>query len=493
MAEEMQQANLKADGDAVIPRLRLSESGTTGLAISNKQIIEEANQLFRFPQFIKVVNEMRNDATVASALLAYRTLFGRVDWSIEPPIGATQQQKDRAKFIESCLTDMEHSWGSFITEVCSYLDYGFAIHEKVFRRRLRSNGSKYNDGLIGWRKLPVRSQSTINNWIFSEDGRELIAVEQSLANVKNSAKYMLATQGKSTIEIPREKFLLFSCDSTKENPEGRSILKGAYTAYKKLDLLQNQLMIGVARDLGGVPCFGIHPRYLSPDASPEEKAVADSFKQIGENLTTGAQGSVVMPLMYDPESKQPIFKMELLESKGGKAYDVPAICKSLQEDILNAMSCSQLYLVGNAADNYSVSEGRTNIMSLHLSYRLKEIASVINEDLIAQTFKLNGWTDTELPKIVFSDFDEQNIDEFGKFLQRTAAVGLVEKTRPVLNLINRRMGVPQRPLDEPVDETIMTGYQSNSGQGYASATGGLDGTANSAPKQDKVVKNPENS
>ena len=130
-------------------------------------------------------------------------------------------------------------------------------------------------------------------------------------------------------------------------------------------------------------------------------------------------------------------------------------------------------------------------MSLHLSYRLKEIAAVINEDLIAQTFKLNGWTDTELPKIVFSDFDEQNIDEFGKFLQRVAAVGLVEKTRPVLNLINRRMGVPQRPLDEPVDETIMTGYQSNSGQGYASATGGLDGTANSALSKIKLLKTGE--
>ena len=71
-----------------------------------------------------------------------------------------------------------------------------------------------------------------------------------------------------------------------------------------------------------------------------------------------------MPLMYDPESKTTNFKMELLESKGGKAYDVPAICKSLQQDILNAMSCSQLYLVNNAACNYSVSEGRTNIMSL---------------------------------------------------------------------------------------------------------------------------------
>ena len=213
---------------------------------------------------------------------------------------------------------------------------------------------------------------------------------------------------------------------------------------------------------------------------------------IGENLSTGAQSSVVMPLMYDPETKQPVFKMELLESKGGKAYDVPAICRKLQEDILNAMLCSQLYLTGNAADNYSVAEGRTNIMSLHLSYRLREIADVINNDLIPQTFKLNGWTDAELPKLVFGDFDEQNIDDFGKFVQRVSAVGLVEKTRPVLNLINKRMGVPLRPLDEPVDDAIMTGYKSNSGKGMASATGGLSGTSNSASEDDDSVSNLEN-
>ena len=42
MAEEMQQANLSADADAVIPRLKLSESGTTVFTISNKQILEES-------------------------------------------------------------------------------------------------------------------------------------------------------------------------------------------------------------------------------------------------------------------------------------------------------------------------------------------------------------------------------------------------------------------------------------------------------------------
>ena len=63
--------------------LNLVRSGITGLTVSNKQILEEANRLFQFPQFTKVVNEMKNDTTVASALLAYKTLIGRVDWNVE--------------------------------------------------------------------------------------------------------------------------------------------------------------------------------------------------------------------------------------------------------------------------------------------------------------------------------------------------------------------------------------------------------------------------
>ena len=255
-------SNLKPDSDAVIPRIKLSEYGTTGLRVSNKQIYEEANRLFQYPQFIKVVNEMKNDATVASCLLAGKTLIGRVDWSVQPPVGATDTQKQRAKFIESCMNDMDHTWGSFITEVTSYLEYGFDVHEKVFRRRLRSNGSRYNDGLVGWKKLAQRNQNTITGWKFSEDGRELLSVEQSVANLNSSVKLALSKGVGSTIEIPKSKFLLFTCDSTNEEPEGRSILKGAYTSYKKLQLLQDQMMIGVARDLGGVPVFGIPPRYL---------------------------------------------------------------------------------------------------------------------------------------------------------------------------------------------------------------------------------------
>jgi len=487
------EAALQPDSDAVVPRIKLGESGITGLRQSNKQILEEANRLFQFPQFIKVVNEMRSDATIAANLLAYRTLIGRVEWSVEAPVGATETQKARAEFIKSCMNDMEHSWGSFITEITSYLEYGFAIQEKVFRRRLKANGSRFNDGLVGWKKLAPRSQSTIYSWNFSEDGRDLLSVDQDLSGIQNSAKFALANNGNSRITISRNKFMLFSCDSTKENPEGRSLLKGAYVAYKKLNLLQDQMMIGVARDLGGLPKFGIHPRYLSPDASPEDKAVADSFRQIGENLTTGAQGSVVMPLMYDPESKQPVFTMELLESKGGKAYDVPAICKQLQDDIASAMSCSVLRLTGNSPDNYSVGTGKTNLMALHLAYRLKEMADVINNDLIPQTFALNGWTDTEFPKIVFGDFDRPAMEEFSKMLQRVASVGLVEFDRPVANLVREYIGVPVKEEDEPIDKEALTnqGGTSKSGAGFASPAG--EGTAKSPSGRDNSSVNVENS
>ena len=484
---------LQPDSDSVIPRIRLGEAGITGLVKRNDQILEEANRLFQYPNFISVVNEMKNDPTVASCLLGQRTLIGRVEWSVEPPVGATETQKSRAKFIESCMHDMEHSWQSFITEVTSYLEYGFSIHEKVFKRRIKTNGSRYNDGLVGWKKLAIRSQSTISGWKFSDDGRELLEVEQDLSSISGPAKYALANAGISKLNIPRNKFLLFTCDSTRENPEGRSILKGAYTAYKKLNLLQDQMMIGVARDLGGVPIIGVHPRYLDPNASPEDKAVADSFRQMGENLTTGAQSSVLMPLMYDPESKQPIFKFDLLESKGGKAYDVPAICKQLQDDIAAALSCSILRLTGNSPDNFSVGTGKTNLMALHLAYRLKEIAEVINNDLIPQTFALNGWTDEQLPRLVFGDFDRPAMEEFSKMLQRVASVGLVEFDREVANMVREYIGVPVKEEDAPIDKESLTNQGnggSKSGQGFASPSG--EGTRKTPSGRDNSSENVEN-
>jgi phage gp29-like protein len=92
---------------------------------------------------------MKTDPTVAAALNVYRMMLTRVKWRVAPPENATETEKQRAKFVESCMSDMEGTWSQFMAEVVTYLEYGFSVQEKVFRRRLTRNGSKYSDGLVG--------------------------------------------------------------------------------------------------------------------------------------------------------------------------------------------------------------------------------------------------------------------------------------------------------------------------------------------------------
>jgi hypothetical protein len=86
----------------------------------------------------------------------------------------------------NCMHDMSHGWDDFVCESLTHLPYGYAFMEEVFKKR---NGeqpgqdemsedtpsteepqhpasSVYDDGLVGWRKLPLRAQETTLRWDF---------------------------------------------------------------------------------------------------------------------------------------------------------------------------------------------------------------------------------------------------------------------------------------------------------------------------------------
>ena len=257
--KELNTSALKPDEDAIIPRVRMGELGAVGLKVSAKQILEEADRELRFPQLIQIVDKMKKDPTLATALHLYRMMIGRVKWKVKPPMEGDANSKARAKFIETCMGDMEHSWQSFIMELLSYMEYGFSVHEKVYRRRLPQQGSKYSDGLVGWRKLPIRSQSTIYGWLYDMDAREVTGVEQYLYNVSDPLQSPNIYMSLSKITIPRNKFLLFTADSQRGNPCGNSPLKAAYIPWRYRILVEENEAIGVTRDLGGIPvdCSGL--------------------------------------------------------------------------------------------------------------------------------------------------------------------------------------------------------------------------------------------
>ena len=122
---------LQQDADTTIPRLALKETGFVGLRTSNGSILAETQRAFRYPAFISVVNEMRNNPTVGAAMNAYRFLMSRPKWTIVPPQGADDILKERAAIVNTMLGDMEDSFESFILSAIPYLEYGYSIHNIV--------------------------------------------------------------------------------------------------------------------------------------------------------------------------------------------------------------------------------------------------------------------------------------------------------------------------------------------------------------------------
>jgi len=488
---ELDTAGLES-GDASVPRIRMGEVGTTGLKVSNKVILEEARTELRWPKVINTYKNMQKDATINSAINLYKMMLARIDWKVEAPKGATPEQEKKAAFLQQCTDDMEATWASFIQDVSSSYVYGFSVQEKVYRRRLKATGSKFNDGLIGWKKLPIRSQDTISGWVFSEDGRDLQAVEQDLTTVNQYGRYnSLSARNGNVITIPRNKFMLFRVNPERDNPEGSSMLKNAWLAWKYRTGIEEQEAIGITRNMVGTPVIKIPAIYLSPDATEEQKSIRDYYYNMVRNLERNEQSGIVLPNAYDPESRQPLFEFELLSVASGKQYDTSAIITRWDYKILTSLFADFLKLGQDQVGSFALAGAKTSIMAMAIEARLREIADVLNKDLIPQTFALNGWDDEELPKFTYTDLDEEDLDEFSKLVQRIFSVNAIEFDREIANIIRERgFGATPYPKDQPVDEDLLPQNRSRAGDGMKTAG---DGTSTSVAGQDESVDNLENS
>lgn len=489
-----QGAASSADEGVTIPRIKLAEQGFVGLRTQSGQIFAESNVAFRYPQFIKTVNEMRHNPTVGSAMNVYRMMISRVNWKVEAPKNGSEQDKQRAAIVQSMMGDMEHSWRSFIEEVVPYLEYGFGVHEKVLRRRLTRNGSVFNDGLIGIKKLAPRNQDTIQRWAFSDDGADLLAVEQTLINLENGSRFNNRKNDHGLITIDREKFLLFTASANKGNPQGNSIYKAIYLAYKQLSLLQDQELIALAKDVQGILKIGLHPKYLDPNASAADLAAVAGFQAIIDNYNNGTQRGLLVPIMKDADGND-MFTYDLMEAKGVAKYNLEEIIKRLQSDILSALSVDILKLGADGTGSFSLAESKSSVLAIAIDYRLREIAEVLNNDLMKTLYAANGWSQENMAKFVYEAVEDISLESAGKFIQQVWSSGAMEADRTAMNRVRTIFGVAPLPDDEPVSRDSLPanmGMDNSGGQGMAPGTTGSGTSTNPNGKGDSSAANNNN-
>lgn len=460
-------------------RFKLGEAAYLGLNIFNGVTNDELKKELNFPYSIKTYKQMTYHSTINAALTLFDNLVSKADWIFKPPLDATEEELNQAKIINQMMLDLEdQTWSEFISDALSCNVYGFSVHEKVYRRRTKSNGSKYNDGIIGWRKLPIRNQESIEKFIFTADGNKIQGVKQNLSAISDAYNQFSGRTVKEVV-LPRSKVMLFRAGKHKGDPFGKSLLRDAYLAWRFLTVIEEIEANGVAKDLAGLPVLKLPAQYLAADASPQQQSIRAYYENVMRNMQLNQQSAMILPQTFDPDTKQPMFSLELLSLNGGKAMDTSKIKEYYKNLILVSLFADILTMGQNSTGSYSLAEAKNTLSGNAAEAMLRRLCDVINEELIRQTYELNGWDTSRMGRMDYDNTQSASMEEVGKFYQRLAAVGFLPKTHDVINKGLSVLGVD--PLDSDVDlDSVLTDKTSRSGEGMQeglpSGTGDAVGT-----------------
>ena len=432
-----------ADGSKL---LDMNELGATGLRRFSGFVYDEFLPELVGWKGVAVYKEMsHNEPTIVAILFAIKMLCRRVKWFVSPA-SDDKGDKEAAEFVESCMEDMAMTWADVINEVLTMLEYGFSVHEIVYKRRVGdvenpTMRSKYCDGRIGWRKLSIRSQDTIYRWHFDDNGG-IQGVEQ------------LAPPHYRHTVIPVEKMLLFRTTVEKNNPEGLSLIRGAYRPWYMKRSIENIEGIGIERDLAGLPMAFVPPELLSQNANPGQKQLLAAIKNMTVNVRRNEQEGMVFPLEYDDQGHQ-LYDFKLLSSGGSRQFDTNAVISRYDHRIAMTMLADFILLGQEKVGSYALATSKTSLFTTAIGAFLDMICDVLNRYAIPRLMALNDFEITDFPKIEHGDIGSVDLAEIGTYITQLTAAGMPLFPNPeVEKHFLDIAGIPSGHVDEQGDEHI---------------------------------------
>ena len=416
--------------------------GVTGLNRQGGTIEEEYERALTGINRHKVYAEMQNDAIIGAVLYAMEMLIRQVTWPVRPAHdGATAVAA--ADFLRECLADMSTGWVDTLSEVLTFMPWGWAYMETTYKLRKgpeQKDGryrSKHRDGKIGWRSWSIRAQETLDDWEFDENG-----------GIRGM--WQMAPPDFDRVFIPIEKALLFRTTTRKGNPEGRSILRSAYRAWYFGKNIENIEGIGIERDLAGLPIGYLPASLLAAQDSESQTAVA-AYKQLVINIRRDEQEGVLWPLYFDENGNQ-VSKLELLSTGGSRQFDTDKIVR--RYDQRKAMTVlADFILVGHDSHgSFALSSNKTDLFAVALGSFLDMIAGitddgrpvgVVNEYAIPRLMQLNNIGPDDYPILTHDDIESVDLPQLGDFISKLAGAGApLFPNQELENWLLRQGGMP---------------------------------------------------
>lgn len=382
----------------------------------------------------EVFTEMsNNDETIGAILFAIEMLVRQASWNVEPG-GSTAKDREAAEFVKSCMDDMQQTWIDTISEILSFLTYGWSFHEIVYKRRMgrtkdNRTSSKYDDGLIGWMKLPIRSQETLYQWEY-DDQDNLIGMTQ------------MPPPDFGLITIPMNKAMLFRTRSRKDNPEGRSILRTAYRSWYFKRRIQEIEGIGIERDLAGLPVITTPEGMDIWDKDDEDmNAIRAGLEAMVKNIRRDSTEGLVLPFGYT---------FELTSTGGSRQFDTNSIIARYDTKISQTVLADFIQLGHESVGSFALSSDKTNLFSMAICAFLDIICQTFNSQGIPALIDINGdhfAGVTDYPRLTHGDIEDVDLATMATYIKDMTSIGVIIPDESLEDYVRQLGKLPKRTTD----------------------------------------------
>lgn len=382
----------------------------------------------------EVFTEMsNNDETIGAILFAIEMLVRQASWNVEPG-GSTAKDREAAEFVKSCMDDMQQTWIDTISEILSFLTYGWSFHEIVYKRRMgrtkdNRTSSKYDDGLIGWMKLPIRSQETLYQWEY-DDQDNLIGMTQ------------MPPPDFGLITIPMTKAMLFRTRSRKDNPEGRSILRTAYRSWYFKRRIQEIEGIGIERDLAGLPVITTPEGMDIWDKDDEDmNAIRTGLEAMVKNIRRDSTEGLVLPFGYT---------FELTSTGGSRQFDTNSIIARYDTKISQTVLADFIQLGHESVGSFALSSDKTDLFSMAICAFLDIICQTFNSQGIPALIDINGdhfAGVTDYPRLTHGDIEDVDLATVATFIKDMTSIGVIIPDESLEDYVRQLGKLPKRTTD----------------------------------------------
>jgi hypothetical protein len=420
--------------------ISLNELGVSGLQYSSGIVTEEFLTDLQGTSAAKIYREMRdNDPVIGAMMFAVEMMIRQAEWEVKPVEGVTDEQ---VEFLEGAFDDMSHTWQDALSEILSMLTFGYAPMEVIykFRRGLSDDSkerSQFDDGKIGWRKFALRSQESVEEWVFDDTG----GIQGLIQADPNAFK---------KITIPIDKFILFRTTSFKNNPEGRSVLRNSYRSWffkKRIEEIEG---IGIERDLAGLPIAWVPPEWLADSPNPTQAASLENIKNIVRNVRRDEMEGIILPSVMHPSTGERVIDFKLLSTGGRRQFNTTEIIQRYDQRIAMTLMADFIILGHDAVGSFALASTKTDMFSSAVNAILDTIADTINRHAVPKLFELNN-EEPPFPVFTHTGVEANTLDTISEYVKRLSESGISFTDDETQLFLREQAGMPA-VVNEPEDQ-----------------------------------------